>query len=249
VTQSPHRVFLPAVEAPRPVGALLAFAAGVVDACTFFALFGLFVAQVTGSFVLAGAQIVSADAVNLIRTLAIPVFFLAGFATVFLIAAAGQSSKALTWALAVELALVAGFALAGLIGAPFSHPNAPLALAASLLGVCAMGVQSALVRVLMKGLPSTNVMTTNTTMAAVEIAQWVLATRRVAKLPYDVEAAEDLRIARTRFAVLWPVLAGFLAGTAVGSLAFQLIGFWAPLMSVAALAGLMVWAARFAPPG
>jgi uncharacterized membrane protein YoaK (UPF0700 family) len=72
-----------AMQVPRLVVGLLAFVAGVVDACTVFALFGLFVAQVTGSFVLIGVQIVDADVINLIRTLAIPVFFLAGFGTRF----------------------------------------------------------------------------------------------------------------------------------------------------------------------
>ena len=47
---------------PRPmpptVSLLLSFVAGYVDSCTFLA-FGLFVAQVTGSFVLIGAQPVS----------------------------------------------------------------------------------------------------------------------------------------------------------------------------------------------
>src|SRR5258708_1220592 len=46
---------------PRTVPALLSFAAGFVDACTFLALFGLYVAQVTGSFVVAGAEIVTHD--------------------------------------------------------------------------------------------------------------------------------------------------------------------------------------------
>ena len=46
---------------PRIVPALLSFAAGYVDACTFLALFGLYVAQVTGSFVVAGAELVAHD--------------------------------------------------------------------------------------------------------------------------------------------------------------------------------------------
>jgi uncharacterized membrane protein YoaK (UPF0700 family) len=86
-----------AIAVPRLVAGLLAFVAGVVDACSVFALFGLFVAQVTGSFVLIGVQIVNADIVNLIRTLAIPVFFLAGFATVFLVELAGDNWRALRW--------------------------------------------------------------------------------------------------------------------------------------------------------
>jgi hypothetical protein len=35
---------------PRAVPPLLSFAAGFVDSCTALALFGLFVAQVTGSY-------------------------------------------------------------------------------------------------------------------------------------------------------------------------------------------------------
>jgi hypothetical protein len=54
--------FLPA---PRPVPAaippLLGFTAGFVDACTALALFGLFVAQVTGSYLIA----VSGDVLTL----------------------------------------------------------------------------------------------------------------------------------------------------------------------------------------
>ena len=43
---------------PRWVPALLSFAAGYVDSYTFLGLFGLFVAQVTGSFITAGAQFI-----------------------------------------------------------------------------------------------------------------------------------------------------------------------------------------------
>ena len=53
----------PAREVPLPrwVPALLSFVAGYVDSYTFLALFGLFVAQVTGSFVTAGAELVTHD--------------------------------------------------------------------------------------------------------------------------------------------------------------------------------------------
>ena len=42
----------------RTVPVVLGFTAGYVDGCTFVTLFGLFVAQVTGSFVIAGAILV-----------------------------------------------------------------------------------------------------------------------------------------------------------------------------------------------
>lgn len=232
---------------PQAIAGLLAFVAGVVDACTVFALFGLYVAQVTGSFVLIGAQIVNADIVNVIRTLAIPVFFLAGFSTVFLAELAGDSRKALCWTLFAELVLVSGMVLIGLVAAPFMHPNAPVALIASLLGVMAMGVQSALVRLLMRGVASTNVMTTNTTLASIELAQWFIAARRLKKHPGDGAAIELRRQARGRFAGLWPVLVGFLAGAICGAVGFQWTGFYFPLSAVVILAGLVVWATRHKP--
>ena len=236
-----------AIPVPRAVAALLAFVAGVVDACTVFALFGLFVAQVTGSFVLIGVQIVNADIVSVIRTLAIPVFFLGGFATVFVAEFAGDSRRALCRTLFAEFVLVASFVLVGLIAPHFDHPNAPWALVASVLGVTAMGVQSALVRLLMRGVGSTNVMTTNTTLASIELAQWVIAAYRLRKHPADGAALELKKQAKARFAGLWPALAGFLAGACCGAIGFQIAGFWFLLSAVAILAGLLVWAVRHKP--
>jgi len=46
---------LRAIAVPRPITVVLSVVAGYVDSCTYLGLFGVFVAQVTGSFVLAGA--------------------------------------------------------------------------------------------------------------------------------------------------------------------------------------------------
>ncbi len=46
---------------PLPMPVLLSFVAGYVDSYTYLALFGLFVAQVTSSFVIAGAELVTHD--------------------------------------------------------------------------------------------------------------------------------------------------------------------------------------------
>ncbi len=76
----------PASDAPpRWVPALLSFAAGYVDSYTFLALFGLFVAQVTGSFVTAGAQFIIYDAGFFGKMLAVLAFFLATVLTAVLI--------------------------------------------------------------------------------------------------------------------------------------------------------------------
>lgn len=236
-----------AVPVPHVVAALLAFVAGLIDACTVFGLFGLYVAQVTGSFVLIGVQIVHADIVNVIRTLAIPVFFLGGFATVFVAELAGNSKRALCWTLFAELALVTGFLVIALGVGPFDHPNTAWALIASLLGVTAMGVQSALVRLLMRGVASTNVMTTNTTLASIELAQWTIAAYRLRKHPADGAALELKKQAMGRFRGLWPVLAGFLAGAMCGAVGFQIAGFWFMLPAAVILAGILVWAMRHKP--
>ena len=46
---------------PRMLPACLGFVAGFIDACTFFALFHFFVAQLTGSFVIVGSEFVELD--------------------------------------------------------------------------------------------------------------------------------------------------------------------------------------------
>src|SRR5262249_52694586 len=107
----------PTPVAPRPVPALLAFVAGAVDACTFLALFGLFVAQLTGSFITVGVQIVKRDPAAVIHLLALPLFFVAGVTIVVLTRPFARRGLAL--ALAIETALLAGFMATGLGAAPF----------------------------------------------------------------------------------------------------------------------------------
>ena len=66
------------VTVPRPVPALLSFVAGYVDSIIFLGLFGIFVAQTTGSFVLAGTQFVSQEHGLAVKLLGSPIFFLSG---------------------------------------------------------------------------------------------------------------------------------------------------------------------------
>ena len=68
------------VEPPRPVAILLATVAGFVDACTFLGLFGLFVAQLTGSYVFVGTSLIASGWPGATVLLAVPVFFAAGVA-------------------------------------------------------------------------------------------------------------------------------------------------------------------------
>ena len=51
---------------PRPLPALLGFVAGFVDICAYLGLYGIFVAQLTGSFVLAGTRTVAGQQLELL---------------------------------------------------------------------------------------------------------------------------------------------------------------------------------------
>src|SRR5215813_9782605 len=173
---------------PRLVPALLSFIAGYVDSCTFLALFGLYVAQLTGSFVLVGTETVVHDAGFAIKLLAIPMFGLAGALTTVIVRRS-RGRAALPATLALEAALLVGLFAAWRVGAPFTGRGDPAVLWASLCGLSAMGVQSALVRLLAKGSPSTNVMTTNTTLFAVDATDLVIAWRAHRRTPGDATAA------------------------------------------------------------
>jgi len=228
---------------PRIVPALLSFAAGYVDACTFLALFGLYVAQVTGSFVVAGAELVAHDESFLIKVLAIPMFFAAGvFTTILAEVLRRRGRSALAWTLTLECVLLAALLALGL-AVPFTRdPNAPFTLLAAMLGLSAMGVQSAVVRLLLPGVASTNVMTTNTTLFAIDTGELLLGWH--GRRRGDAQAVAQYAAARARLAVLIPLGLGFLFGTAAGAIGYMWVGLWCLTVVLAELIGLIVWAAR-----
>lgn len=220
---------------------LLAFVAGYVDGCTVLGLFGLYVAQVTGSFVVAGAHLIAPEEGVLIKVVGIPVFFLAAVTTTLLVILTKDRARGLVLSLVVETLLLAGFMAVALSGVPFASGNAPAASAAAILGLAAMGVQSALVRLLLPGVASTNVMTTNTTLVAVEATETAVAWHRARRAPQDAAAAATLEAARTRLLNIAPLGVGFLAGTIAGTGAYLLAGFWCLLLATAIMVGLIWW--------
>jgi uncharacterized membrane protein YoaK (UPF0700 family) len=229
--------------APALVPPLLSFAAGFVDSCTVLALFGLFVAQVTGSFVLAAAAFVTHEQGAVTKVLAIPVFLLAAaLTTVLTVTAERRGRAAIAWALGLECAVLTAFLFAVLVSAPAHDPNADVVVVASLLGLFAMGTQSATVRLMMKNVPSTNVMTTNTTQIAIDATELALAWQARRRAPADEAAAAAFDAARGRIARLFPVMFGFLLGTAAGTLAYVTTGVWGLLLPLAIMYGIFAWA-------
>ena len=224
-------------DVPWIIPPLLSFSAGFIDSFTVLALFGLFVAQVTGSFVLAAAAIVTNEQGALTKLLAIPVFLLAAVATASLAVMFERRGRA---ALALECAVLTGFLLTALIGAPLADPNAAGVTAASLLGLFAMGTQSATVRLLMRDVASTNVMTTNTTQIGIDATELAWKARR--RAPADAALAAAYAAARARFGALFAIMLGFLAGTAVGALAYGATGLWGLLLPLAIMYAILAWA-------
>ncbi|HXW48872.1 MAG TPA: DUF1275 family protein [Xanthobacteraceae bacterium] len=230
---------------PRALPVLLSFVAGYVDSFTYLGLFGLFVAQVTGSFVIAGAEFVTRDFGIAGKLLAIVAFLAAAAATAALIALTRNAGQAvLPWMLGLEALLLALFAAVAVFGPPITNARDWHGIVAGLFAATAMGAQSVLVRLLMKDIPQTNVMTGNITQLGIAITDIVLAWRRFARSRHDMAAVREFETVRDRLlTVLWIAL-GFMAGAASGAIAFAAAGIRGALIAVAIVAALALWTAK-----
>jgi uncharacterized membrane protein YoaK (UPF0700 family) len=232
----------PEAPVPRVVPALLSFVAGYVDLYTYLALFGLFVAQVTGSFVTAGAELVAHDAGITGKVLAILAFLLAATLTAGLIGFAQQRGRpALSWMLALETVLLAVFTVLILAGPPIAGVADWHGIAAGLFAAMAMGTQSVIVRLLMRGVPQTNVMTGNMTQVGVETAALLWALRRRARHPRDAENERELAATRARLLVVLSITTGFLLGTAFGAISYAKTGLAGVPFAVVIVGALTLW--------
>lgn len=231
---------------PRAIPIVLSLVAGYVDACTYLGLFGVFVAQLTGSLVLAGTEYFKSEPGVVAKLLAIPSFFFAGMAITLLVRSMrGRPRAALAWSFAIECMLLLGLLAACLAGTPFRGLDAPGAITALLFGMAAMGAQSALVRLLMRGVASTNVMTTNTTTLAISAADMLLHwTRRNEPDQSSGTSNAGYVQARREIATLLPLWIGFLAGTVLGAAAYITAGLPCILLAILPVAGLTWWCAR-----
>jgi uncharacterized membrane protein YoaK (UPF0700 family) len=228
---------------PRFVPPLLGFVAGFIDSCTVLALYGLFVAQVTGSFVLAAVAFVTHEQGVVIKLSAIPVFLAAAAViTVVTVVAERRGRSALAWALGLECIVLTVFMIAAIAGEPLADPNAVPVVIASLTGLFAMGAQSAMVRLTMKGVASTNVMTTNTTQIAIDVTELVLAWRARRRAPADDGVATVYLAARGRVATLAPIMLSFLLGTAAGTAVYVLVGLRGLIVPLVIMYALLAWA-------
>jgi len=233
------------VPLPRWVPAALSFVAGYVDIFTFLALFGLFVAQVTGSFVTAGAEIVTHDFGIGGKAVAVAGFLIAAALTAALIALARERGRAaLPWMLAFETVLLALFTLMLFWAGPASGPDDWRGILAGLFGATAMGAQSVIVRLLMRGVPQTNVMTGNMTALGIETTALILAWRQWAREPGNPDNEKEFAAVRSRLATVLAIATGFLFGAAAGAVSYAKVGLFGVPLTVVIVGALAVWAVR-----
>ena len=230
---------------PRLAPALLSFVAGYVDIFTFLGLFGLFVAQVTGSFVTAGAELVTHDESITGKVLAVIAFLLAAALSAALIRfARHRRREPLPIMLGLETALLAIFCVIILAGPPVTSATDRSGILAGMFAAMAMGMQAVIVRLLMRGVPQTNVMTGNLTQIGIETADLVSAWLQCVREPDDHEHRRELAAVRARLFTVLAVALGFLAGAACGAVSYAKAGLAGAPIAVVIVVGLALWTAR-----
>ena len=212
----------------RLQGASMGFLAGYVDTFGFIALFGLFTAHVTGNFVLIAVSLADpTQTPSLLKLLAFPAFILGVAACRLLVARCERRGTAATRPVyLLQLVLLLGFMVCGMLAEPVGKHVGALAMAAGLLGTAAMGAHSAASKLLLSHLAPTSMMTGNVTQLVIDT---------VDRLRGAADAATAVRCAK----FFWPVLA-FALGCAAAAFAYLALGFVALALPVAILA-FHVW--------
>jgi uncharacterized membrane protein YoaK (UPF0700 family) len=212
----------------RLQGVGMGFLAGYVDTLGFAALFGLFTAHVTGNFILLAVGLAApAHMSQPLKLLAFPAFILGVAAARLLVIACERRGVAATKpAYSLQLVLLLGFMVCGMLAEPLGDSANGLVIAAGMLGAAAMGAHSAASKLLLTHLAPTSMMTGNVT-------QLVLDT--IDRLRGAADAATRARIAK----FFWQILA-FALGCGAAAFAYLAVGFAALAIPVAIL-GLYVW--------
>jgi len=188
--------------------AVLSTAAGAVDVIGFLSLGGLFTAHITGNVVVLAAHYVTGGFGQVGPLLAVPIFVLV-LGVVVLVFGRGQnigsSRRAL---LTLHAALLAGCLGLGIAFGPFRDTESGMAVLTGMLGVSAMATQNALVKLALIGVPSTAVMTTNTTQLVIDLLA----------APGGRRSPGDLARTRKRARVTLACILGFTVGCVAGAI-------------------------------
>jgi len=185
---------------------VLSLIAGSVDIIGFLGL-NLFTAHITGNFAILAAHMAAGREASLPLMISVPVFVVVLALTRLFAGALERAQIApLGTLLLLQFILLCAFFAICLPSGAGVNPNAPIMLVAGMLGVCAMAVQNALVRIALTGAPSTAVQTTNITLATMDLGELLLG-----------RDADRVAKARDRLRRTLPAIAGFLLGCVLGA--------------------------------
>jgi uncharacterized membrane protein YoaK (UPF0700 family) len=194
--------------------ALLSTTAGAVDVIGFLAL-GVFTAHITGNLVILAAHYITGGFGEIGPILSVPVFMLV--LTVVTLAFVKVPARVARRALLVlQAVLIAAFLGFGIGVSSFSDLDSPMVVFVGMLGVAAMAVQNAVVRLALHGSPSTAVMTTNTAQFAVDVATLIRGR----------EQAADVSQVRHRAQFTLASVLGFVVGLVVAAILQIHFGLW-----------------------
>jgi uncharacterized membrane protein YoaK (UPF0700 family) len=209
---------------------VLSATAGAVDVIGFLALGGLFTAHITGNLVVVAAHYVTGRFSEVGPLLAVPVFAaVLGLVTLAFLAVAKARYTSRRGLLVLHASLLLGCLGLGLGFGPFPNADRPMAVLVGMLAVAAMATQNALVRLALRGAPSTAVMTTNITQLTIDLTM----------LARGVGERDDLATVRHRAGVTFACVVGFVVGCAAGAVLEVHFGLWA-LALPAALAVIAI---------
>ncbi len=198
---------------------LLAGVAGFVDTAGFIVFAGVFLAHVTGNFVVLGATLSGQEHGSTTQKLAVLPLFIVGVAAGWLILRSAPPRGARRIAVVEGLLLV----VCGGLGA-WAHHSGPMPHAAELVaiacGVMAMGLQSMLARSLK--LPMTHVMTGNVTQLTVDLL--------------DARFGRPESMANARRNIL--LVAAFASGAVIAGLLVSMVGLAVLLIPAVVLLGV-----------
>jgi uncharacterized membrane protein YoaK (UPF0700 family) len=198
--------------------AVLSATAGAVDVIGFLALGGLFTAHITGNLVVVAAHYVTGRFSEVGPLLAVPVFAVVlCLVTLASVAVAKARSTSPRGLLVLHASLLLGCLGLGLGFGAFPNADRPMAVLVGMLAVAAMATQNALVRLALRGAPSTAVMTTNITQLTIDLTT----------LARGLGEVDDLAAVWHRAGVTFSCVVGFVVGCAAGAVLEVRFGLWA----------------------
>ena len=215
----------------------LSFISGFVDTAGFIALGGVFTAHVTGNFVLAGASLVRSNTEGVFAKLAMFPIFVAAVGLSYWLACfmEKKNKNALFVLMILEAVFLLAFAAVGF----YFQPESSLKMTetqvsiAGALGVSAMAIQNAFMKLHLSKMTMTTVMTGNVTQFSIDLV----------KLGFGVlhssDGKESLSEVKTRLGKVGVVLLGFLFGAIAGAFLFAnfaLLSILLPCLLIAVIA-------------